>query len=93
MNNLYFESNMMKNESWQSDKEWSAGGDFFNINFELRSGKYLSYSWAKNKYMAQQRAKQAAKVVAHEKVMHKWVRIFLYRTLKKKKHLFRTIFG
>ena len=72
MNNLYFESNMMKNESWKSDEQWSAGGDFFTFNFELRTGKYLLYSWAKNNYMAQQRAKQSSKVAAHEKVIHKW---------------------
>ena len=61
MNNLYFESNMMKNESWKSDEEWSAGGDFFTFKFQLRSGKYTSYSWAKNNYMAQQRANKRQK--------------------------------
>ena len=72
MNNLYFESNMMKNESWKSDEQWSAGGEFFTFKFQLKKGKYNSYSWAKNNYMAQQRAKQAAKVAAHKKVVHKW---------------------
>lgn len=70
--NTYFESNMMKNESWKSDDEWAAGGSFFTFNFELRKGTYHSYSWSKNNYMAKQRAKQSKKVAAHKKVIHTW---------------------
>lgn len=70
MYNIYFESNMMKNETWKSDAQWSAGGTFFTFNFQENGQNAFSYSWAKQNYMAQQRQIQAEKVAAHVAYEH-----------------------
>jgi hypothetical protein len=72
MYNIYFETNMMENESWESDAEWSAKGTFFTFNFQEYGQTVYSYSYAKQNYMAQQREKQAEKVYEHEKYEHSW---------------------
>ena len=66
MYNLYFETNMMKNENWKSDAQWSATGTFFTFNFQENGQTVLSYSYAKQNYMANQRAIQANKVAEHD---------------------------
>jgi hypothetical protein len=66
MYNLYFESNMMKNQKWKSDAQWSATGTFFTFNFQENGQTVLSYSYAKQHYMATQRAEQANKVAEHD---------------------------
>ena len=71
-NNIYFESTRMINESWKSNDQWNAGGTFFTFNFETNKGKGYTYSWAKSDYMSKQRAIQANKVAAHNKVISKW---------------------
>ena len=70
MYNIYFESNMMKNETWKSDAQWSAGGTFFTFNFQENGQNAFSYSWAKQNYMAQQRQIQHEKVEEHEAYEH-----------------------
>ena len=65
MYNIYFESNMMTGENWKSDDQWQATGTFFTFNFQENGQTVQTYSWAKQNYMAQQRAKQADKVAEH----------------------------
>lgn len=71
-NNLFFESNMMKDESWSSNNQDVAQGTFFTFNFQTISGQYYSYSWAKSNYIYQQKVLQAEKIAAHEKHMAFW---------------------
>jgi hypothetical protein len=74
-NNLYVEANNTYEKNWSPDKPDSATGKFFTFHFRLNSGKYMTYSWAKNYYIQSSIAEYNHEQIKHEESVEFWDKI------------------